>query len=171
VELRRLDELKDEFLANTSHELRTPLNGIIGLADSLIDGVAGPLPPEVEKNLSMIVASGSRLANLINDILDFSKLKNKDLVLNRKAVDVHELVDVVVSLSRPLIKSGSVTLVNDVPKDAPFVYADENRLYQILTNLLGNAVKFTERGAITVSAEKRGRDWMNGSGGHGHGHS
>ena len=156
MELTRLDELKDEFLANTSHELRTPLNGIIGIADSLIDGAAGPLPAEARKNLELIVAGGRRLANLVNDILDFSKLRNKDLVLNKKPVDIHGLTNVVISLYLPLIESGSVTFVNSITENTTFVYADENRLYQIMTNLLDNAVKFTEKGTITVSAEQEG---------------
>ncbi|MCP5011162.1 MAG: hypothetical protein GY942_14370, partial [Aestuariibacter sp.] len=80
--LRQVDKLKDEFLANTSHELRTPLNGITGLAESLIDGVAGEVPAAVKSNLSMIVQSGRRLGHLVGDILDFSKLRHKSLVLD-----------------------------------------------------------------------------------------
>jgi len=78
-ELQRLDQLKDEFLANTSHELRTPLNGIIGIAESLVDGVTGELPEATRNNLAMIVASGRRLSSLVNDILDFAKLRHQTL--------------------------------------------------------------------------------------------
>ena len=80
-ELKQLDQLKDEFLANTSHELRTPLNGIIGIAESLIDGATGDLPQITQANLNLIVSSGRRLANLVNDILDFSKLRHNNLEL------------------------------------------------------------------------------------------
>ncbi|MDG1751474.1 MAG: triple tyrosine motif-containing protein, partial [Thalassotalea sp.] len=103
VRLTRADKLKDEFLANTSHELRTPLNGIIGLAESLIDGVAGQLPENANKNLAMVVASGKRLSHLVNDILDFSKMKNQTLKLNTSGVELHSLTDVVLTVSTPLV--------------------------------------------------------------------
>ncbi|MBI9083181.1 MAG: response regulator [Desulfobacterales bacterium] len=151
-QLQRLDQLKDEFLANTSHELRTPLTGIIGLAESLMDGVAGPLNENAVANLSMIVTSGQRLANLVNDILDFSRLRHRDLILVRRPVDLFATVDVVLAISRPLTEGRTVMLDNRVPADLPSVDADENRLQQILFNLVGNAVKFTETGAVTVSA-------------------
>ncbi|MCP4752363.1 MAG: response regulator, partial [Proteobacteria bacterium] len=154
-ELQRLNNLKDEFLANTSHELRTPLNGIIGIAESLIDGATGPLKSETKTNLAMLASSGKRLANLINDILDFSKLKNKDLALTLKSVDLHALVDVIIALSEPLIKGRPITIHNRIPSGACFVLADENRLQQILYNLIGNAIKFTEQGVINISSEKK----------------
>ncbi len=153
-QLKAVDKLKDEFLANTSHELRTPLNGIIGLAESLIDGVTGELPDKTKSNLAMIVASGKRLSNLINDILDFSKLKNRNLQLHTKAVDIHALTDVVLTLSRPLLGEKSLVLTNAVPNDLPACEADEDRLQQILHNLVGNAIKFTDRGSVVVSAEE-----------------
>ncbi|MCP5026898.1 MAG: hypothetical protein GY929_11505, partial [Actinomycetia bacterium] len=96
--LRQIDKLKDEFLANTSHELRTPLNGITGLAESLLDGVAGEVPAAVKSNLSMIVQSGRRLGHLVGDILDFSKLRHKSLELDLRPLDLRPLVDVVLTL-------------------------------------------------------------------------
>ncbi|MGB5490729.1 MAG: 7TM diverse intracellular signaling domain-containing protein [Woeseiaceae bacterium] len=150
--LRRMDKLKDEFLANTSHELRTPLHGIIGLAESMVDGATGRLGEAARKNLSMIVNSGQRLAALVDDILDFSKMKNRELVLNKKPLDLHVIVDVVLRLSAPLAQVKSLQLINDVNNTVPKVLADEDRLQQILHNLVGNAVKFTETGNVTVSA-------------------
>ena len=156
--LRRMDRLKDEFLANTSHELRTPLQGIIGLAESMLDGAAGRLSEAASRNLSMIVNSGQRLATLVNDILDFSKMRHHELALRRKPVDLRVAVDVVMRLIEPLARSKSLELVNEVPPGAPPVLADEDRLQQILHNLLGNAVKFTETGAVRVRAiEEEGR--------------
>ncbi|MCJ8269901.1 MAG: ATP-binding protein, partial [Psychrosphaera sp.] len=151
-QLKEIDKLKDEFLANTSHELRTPLNGIIGLAESLMDGVAGPLPECANHNLAMVVSSGRRLENLVNDILDFSKLKNHRLTLTKGPVDIYSLVEVVLALSRPLLGKKPVKLINDTYKDLPSVDADENRLMQIMHNLVGNAIKFTDAGSVTVSA-------------------
>ncbi|NQZ82978.1 MAG: response regulator [Colwellia sp.] len=164
IRLTRVDRLKDEFLANTSHELRTPLNGIIGLAESLIDGVAGQLPAEANKNLAMVVASGKRLSNLVNDVLDFSKLKNHSLRLNTQPLDLYSMVDVIIALSTPLIgdkKSGdkNLKLINDIDKDFVAVEADEDRIQQILHNLIGNAIKFTEDGAVTISATQQ-NDWV-----------
>ena len=151
--LIQVDRLKDEFLANTSHELRTPLNGIIGLAESLTDGAAGDLPGKARENLAMIIASGKRLANLVNDILDFSKLRNKGITLHKRPVDVRVLVDVVLTLSRPLIRPKQLQLQNNVPQSLPPVTADEDRLFQILHNLVGNAIKFTEQGTVTITAK------------------
>lgn len=159
LQLKQVDKLKDEFLANTSHELRTPLNGIIGLAESLMDGVTGQLPSRTNANLAMIVASGKRLSNLVNDILDFSKLKNRNLVIYPKPVDLHTMADVVLALSKPLVSGKNaeekdIVLVNNVPHGLPAVMADEDRLQQVLHNLIDNAIKFTECGQVTVSALK-----------------
>lgn len=152
-ELQRLDKLKDEFLANTSHELRTPLNGIIGLAESLIDGVSGPLTRQTKGNLAMIVASGRRLATLVNDILDFSQLRYNRVQIKPQPVGIREVTDVVLTLSRSMARQKDVQLINAVSPHLPFVLADENRLQQILHNLVGNAVKFTDYGMIGVSAQ------------------
>ncbi|WP_353571883.1 response regulator [Candidatus Albibeggiatoa sp. nov. BB20] len=157
--LKELDRLKDDFLSNTSHELRTPINGIIGIAESMLDGVAGKLPPKVIENLSMIVFSGRRLANLVNDILDFSKLKHKSIALQIRPIEVKILVEVVIILSQPLIGKKSIELVNSIEKDI-IVDADENRVQQILHNLIGNAVKFTDEGIIDVSASQFSEGWL-----------
>lgn len=150
--LTQIDKLKDEFLANTSHELRTPLNGIIGLAESLREGVAGEVSPKMKYHLSLIIDSGKRLAGLVNDILDFSQLKNKGITLNKKSIDIKVLVDVVLTLSKPLLVNKTVIFANNIPKSLPAAYADEDRVLQILHNLIGNAAKFTDRGVISVSA-------------------
>jgi two-component system, sensor histidine kinase ChiS len=151
--LRKANQLKDEFLANTSHELRTPLNGIIGIAESLREGVAGQLSDKVKTNLTMIVSSGKRLSALVNDILDFSKLKHKTLQLQLNPVGLREMVDIVLTLSQPLLGNKALKLHNAIGLDLPAVEADENRLQQILYNLIGNAIKFTESGRIEVSAK------------------
>ncbi len=151
-QLRRVDKLKDEFLANTSHELRTPLNGIIGLTESLLEGVAGELPDKVNLNLSMVASSGKRLSSLVNDILDFSKLKTKTLQLNKKPIDIRVLTDIVLKFSEPLIINHKLTLKNNIPKNFQLVDGDPDRLQQILHNLIHNAIKFSEKGEIQVSA-------------------
>ncbi|MEG3844496.1 ATP-binding protein, partial [Microcoleus sp. herbarium14] len=153
TELQRLDQLKDEFLANTSHELRTPLNGIIGIAESLIDGATGQLPDSTNFNLGLISSSGKRLSSLINDILDFSQLKHKTIELQIKSVALREIVSVIITLSQPLVGKKNLQLINSVAPELPAIAADENRLQQILYNLIGNAIKFTESGTVAISAE------------------
>ncbi len=152
-ELYHLDQLKDEFLANTSHELRTPLNGIIGIAESLIDGATGELPTTTQTNLQLIVSSGRRLASLINDILDFSKLRHHHLELKLTPVDLRAITQIVLTLSQPLAQQKNLQFINAIPEDLPNALADENRLQQILHNLIGNAIKFTPSGTIEVSAQ------------------
>jgi signal transduction histidine kinase/ligand-binding sensor domain-containing protein/HPt (histidine-containing phosphotransfer) domain-containing protein/BarA-like signal transduction histidine kinase len=161
LRLTRVDKLKDEFLANTSHELRTPLNGIIGLAESLVDGVAGKLPDKANHDLSMVVASGRRLSNLVNDILDFSKLKNHGLQIQTSPIDINSMIDVVFTLSRPTLKTKDLVLINNIASEFPAVKADEDRLQQILFNIIGNAIKFTEKGTITLSAQLVGNSDSN----------
>ena len=155
IALAKLDRLKNEFLANTSHELRTPLNGIIGLAESLLAGVAGKPNTQVAENLAMIVSSGKRLASLINDLLDFSRLRHKDIRLRKKNISLRTITELVITVSKELVQDKPVRLSNDIPENIPYVVGDEDRIQQILYNLIGNAIKFTERGAVTVSAKVR----------------
>ncbi len=151
--LERLNRLKDEFLANTSHELRTPINGIVGLTESLLDGAAGPLSAEQSNNLSLVTHSGRRLARLIDDILDFSKLKHQALTLRIKPLYLYPLADIVVALSQPLLEEKSIELINRVSPELPPIYGDEDRVQQILHNLVANGIKFTNQGSVTISAE------------------
>ncbi len=151
-ELQRLDKLKDEFLANTSHELRTPLNGIVGLAESMVEGATGELTSLQVENLSLIVSSGQRLNNLINDLLDLSQLKHDKLTLDRKPIRLAELTELVVTLSKPLIGAKYLRIVNTVPYNLPSVFVDENRIQQILLNLIENGIKFSDDGEINISA-------------------
>ena len=150
--LRHLSHLKDEFLINTTHELRTPLNGMSGIIESLLDGVAGELAPQQAKNLMLVMESSYRLADLVNDILDFSQMQLHCLEIQLQPVAVKEITDVVVTVSQMLIASKQVELINLIPIDLPPVKADPNRLQQILYNLIGNAIKFTIKGKIEITA-------------------
>lgn len=154
--LQQVDKIKDEFLANTSHELLTPLNGIIGLAESLLDATDQGVSDPARRSLELIVASGKRLATLVKDILDFSALRNQGLSLHPQPLNLRLLVDLVLPLLQPLVASKRLRLINEVPEDLPAVLADEGRLMQILNNLIDNAVKFTERGVVRVSACRQG---------------
>ncbi len=150
--LLALDRMKDEFLANTSHELRTPLNGIIGLAESIVDGAAGPVGDQVATHLRMLANSGRRLSNLVNDIIDFVKLRHGDLVLQRRSLRMAQVVDEVFASLEPMIDGKPVVLLNTLDPSMPLVLADPGRISQVMQNLIGNAIKFTERGSIVVSA-------------------
>ncbi|MDX1906007.1 MAG: ATP-binding protein [Bacteroidia bacterium] len=153
-ELEQIDKLKDQFLANTSHELRTPLNGIIGIAESLVDGSAQGDPTDWQENLELIISSGRRLSNLVNDILDFSKLRNHDLVLATKALDLRSLTEVVLKINEPSTRGKDIRLINDITPSLPLAWGDEERLEQILHNLIGNAIKFTDKGSVRVHARE-----------------
>lgn len=157
LKLQRADKLKDEFLANTSHELKTPLHGIIGLANSLIQGAAGDLMPVVIKNLQMIIQSGKRLENLVNDILDFYKMKHQELALKISPVDLYTIAEHVIAISTPLAQTKPIQLSHTVSTTLPLIKGDEDRIQQVLFNLIGNAIKFTQKGEINLSAtEKNG---------------
>ncbi|WP_338015853.1 ATP-binding protein [Paenibacillus mesophilus] len=154
--LLTLDGLKDEFMANTSHELRTPLHGIVNIAESLLAGAGGALNGKQANDLSMIVSTGKRLTLLINDILDFSRLKNGDIVLQRRAVDLKAVAASVLEVIGRMTGKKEIRFVQQWPDRLPLLDTDENRLQQILFNLLGNAVKFTSQGEIRIYAETAG---------------
>ncbi|MDG0811192.1 hybrid sensor histidine kinase/response regulator [Cohnella rhizosphaerae] len=150
--LSAADKLKDEFLANTSHEFKSPLNGIINISQSLIEGARGPLGREQSEDLQLVRDIGRRLTILVNDILDYSRMKHRDLVLHIAPVDLSAVVGAVIGLYGYAIKSKPLLLDNRIAPAEFFVLADENRLYQIIRNLIDNAVKYTERGSVTVTA-------------------
>lgn len=126
-ELKRLEKLKDEFLANTSHELRTPLNSIVGISESLIDGATGTLSTQTSANLAMIANSGRRLFNLVSDLLDFSQILNEKLTLRLKSVGLREIVEIILVLCRPLVGNKDLQLVNAIARSTPPIRADEDR--------------------------------------------
>ncbi len=152
-ELMKMDRLKDEFLANTSHELRTPLNGIIGITESLLDGTLGELTDAQKRNSHMISTSARRLSNLVNDILDFSRIKNGELQIRAECVDIHSVTDQVITLNRHQALANGIALENAVDPASPAVTGDENRVEQVLHNLVGNAIKFTAQGGVRVTAD------------------
>src|SRR5699024_8405488 len=151
--LRETNKLKDEFLSITSHELQTPLNGIIGLAETMRAGAVGTVNPKMDAHLTMIMKSGERLSHLIHDILDYTNLKNEQMKMELGPVRLYEITNIVLTVCQPLIKDKPIQLVNKIERSSNLtVLADENRLQQILYNLVGNAIKFTEEGTISISA-------------------
>ncbi|NEW06527.1 response regulator [Paenibacillus sp. SYP-B3998] len=151
-QLQQLNARKDEFLTRTSHELRTPLHGMIGIAESIVDRVNGD-PKAIRKDLQLIISSGQRLSRLVNDILDFHQLKHNELDLSRKSVDMQKLVDVVFQQLYVLTRGKDVELENRLEADLSFAYVDEDRMFQVMHNIIGNAIKFTPSGSIVVSGK------------------
>jgi signal transduction histidine kinase/CheY-like chemotaxis protein len=147
-------EAKSRFLATVSHEVRTPLNGILGMAD-LLSGT--PLSAEQKSYLDSIRTSGQALASLIDEILDFSRIEAGRLELERKPFDLHGLVEGVVELLAPRAQGKGLEIASSIAADAPQqVAGDAQRLRQVLLNLAGNAVKFTETGGVGVRVTRDG---------------
>ncbi|HET6315951.1 MAG TPA: response regulator, partial [Chloroflexota bacterium] len=145
--LREADRLKDEFMAVVSHELRTPLTAVTGYADILLRKLAGPLTERQEHQVTGIRDAARRLLSLINDLLDVSKLEAGTLDLHLAAVDPRAAIDRAVVGTRVIAATKGVQLaVGDSPDDLPPVLADDERLQQMLSNLLVNAIKFTPQG-------------------------
>lgn len=150
--LERADAMKNEFIANVSHELRTPLSGIIGLLDMVIPNVREKVEERDLRNLEIVRSSGKRLTTLVNDIIDISAINRDYLDLTRKPVDVRGIAEMVIVMCNPLIGDKPVELVLDMPEGLPLIDADEDRLQQIIFNLISNAIKFTFEGEIRVTA-------------------
>ncbi|CAH1210455.1 Sensor histidine kinase RcsC [Paenibacillus auburnensis] len=148
-----LDGLKDDFMAATSRELRSPLQGIVNIAQTLAEGAAGPLNAQQNGQLSMVASTGKRLSALINDMSDFAKLNHGDLFLQRQAVDLRSVASSVVEVTRHVTGNPGLSFRLNLPEELPLIETDEQRLAQILFNLLENAVNNTQTGVITVSAE------------------
>ncbi|MCI4670066.1 MAG: response regulator [Bacteroidia bacterium] len=150
--LKALDLLKDQFLANTSHELRTPLNGIIGLSEGVYDRTQNLGDKE---DLELIISSGKRLHYLVDDLLDFSKLKKGEFDIHKVPINLKSVVDLICRMSKPIVDQKKLYLINDIPENIPAVMADMHRIQQVLYNLIGNAIKFTENGGIRIFSEKQ----------------
>ncbi len=151
VKLQEQDKAKDLFLTNTSHEFRTPLNGIIHMTQAVLEEPAGSMTPQQQEKLSLVVSVAQRLSLLVTDILDFEKIKNNEISLALKPVDLHTAIDSVLDVFRHINQNSQVFLTNQATNGLPPVMADENRLRQVLYNLIGNAFKFTANGEISVT--------------------
>jgi len=147
------DRIKSAFLATMSHELRTPLNSIIGFTGIVLQELAGPLNEEQRKQLEMVRDSARHLLALINDVLDISKIEAGQLKVNSEPFDLGSSIEKVTGIVAPLAKRKGLTLrAGPVPELGEMV-SDPRRVEQILLNLLNNAIKFTDRGAITLTTE------------------
>ncbi len=158
VELQRANQVKAEFLANMSHELRTPLNSILGFSQLLLEGDGGALTGDQRQDVDIIAQNGQHLLALINDLLDISKLEAGKAQLHRGEVEVEPLISECVDSVSSLAKTKKLDLTASVSAEVGRVFADGPKLKQVLLNLLGNAIKFTETGGVRVTAERQGAE-------------
>lgn len=150
-QLKEIDRLKSEFLATMSHELRTPLNSIIGFTGILLQQLPGPLNEEQHKQLTMVYASGKHLLGLISDLLDLSRIESGKVEIERQAVSLEEVVAEVCNTVAPLARQKKLQLKTECPATLPVIVSDRKRIFQVLLNLAGNAVKFTDHGEVKIT--------------------
>jgi len=143
---------KSQFLANMSHELRTPLNAILGYTELLQDGIYGQIPEKAQETMQRVDRSGRHLLALINDVLDLSKIEAGQLTLSLGDYSLKEVVQTVVTAMEPLVTEKKLALTVTLAPDLPVGRGDDRRLSQVLLNLVGNAVKFTDAGEVRVAA-------------------
>jgi signal transduction histidine kinase len=141
---------KSQFLANMSHELRTPLNAILGYTELILDNIYGEVPEKVRDVLKRLEKSGHHLLGLINDVLDLSKIEAGQVTLSLTDYSMREVVQTVVTALESLAAEKNLALKVTVPLDLPPTRGDERRMTQVLLNLVGNAIKFTEVGEVRV---------------------
>ncbi len=152
--LEKLEHLKSEFISIVSHELRTPLTSIKNSLDIMLSGKCGEVTQAFDKFLTMAKRNSQRLSGIINDLLDLSKIEAGKMDYHFKNMDINSVIEYVKSTLSVLVKDKGLTLITDETANLPEVYADSQRLEQVLTNLVSNAVKFTPEGkSITVKSE------------------
>ena len=149
-QLAEASQHKSQFLANMSHELRTPLNAIIGYTELMIDGIYGETPEKAHAVLKRVESNGRHLLGLINDVLDFSKIEAGQLKLAIAEYSMKDVVHNVYSAVEPLAAKKNLDFKVDVPPNMPAGHGDERKLTQVLLNLVGNAIKFTDAGEVTI---------------------
>jgi signal transduction histidine kinase len=152
-ELAVANEHKSQFFATMSHELRTPLNGMLGFTELLLDGLYGGLPEKALEVLGRVLNDGKHLLGLINDVLDISKIDAGQLTLSLSDYSMPALVENVVASTASLARAKSLEVKTDVPSGLPIAYGDERRITQVLLNVVGNAIKFTDSGSVVIRAK------------------
>jgi signal transduction histidine kinase len=141
---------KSQFLANMSHELRTPLNAVLGYTELILDNIYGEAPEQMRAVLGRVQANGKHLLGLINDVLDLSKIEAGQLVLSLNDYSIKDMVHGVYVAVEPLASSKKLAFTVELPPDLPVARGDDRRLTQVLLNLVGNAIKFTDHGEVAI---------------------
>jgi signal transduction histidine kinase len=155
-ELELASQHKSQFLANMSHELRTPLNAVLGYTELMQDGIYGELPEKAAGVLDRVQTNGKHLLGLINSVLDLSKIEAGQLKLDIVEYGLPGMIEAVVVATESLATEKKLSVESEISGDLPRGRGDERRLTQVLLNLVGNAIKFTDKGTITVGAREIG---------------
>ena len=155
-QLARASQAKSEFLANMSHELRTPMNAILGFTEMILDDIYGEVPPEVRGPIQDVRTCGQQLLRLINDVLDLSKIEAGRMELSLTDYSVQEVVETARTSLRSLAEEKGLKFTANVQSDIPLAFGDGKRITQCLTNLVGNALKFTKQGGVEIGARLEG---------------
>ncbi|MED2255040.1 ATP-binding protein [Brevibacillus parabrevis] len=155
-QLKKADKQKDQFLAHTSHELRTPLHGIMNIAETVVMSERHVMGSRSTQDMELLITISRRMSHLLDDLLDVVRLQDKHIVLDKKPLRIQAVTSGVISMLAYMAEGRPIQLQMEVPDSTPPILADEKRLVQILFNLIHNALKFTEQGAITVFAEAVG---------------
>ena len=155
-QLKKLDNLKDEFISTVSHELRTPLTTIKELVSQVLDGVHGEINPDQRKYLNLCADDVIRLKHIIDDLLDISRIESGRIDVRKERVDVAGMIKrLSIAFSSQAVKKG-LQIKTRIEKEPQYAYADEVKIYQVFTNLIGNSLKFTESGRIELSVCEKG---------------
>jgi signal transduction histidine kinase len=151
-QLRQATELKSRFLAYMSHEFRTPISSIRSIARLLMDRVDGPLTGEQERQVGFIQQQATEFAEMIDDLLDLAKVEAGRVEISAEWFEMVDLFHALRGMFKPVLTNPDVTLIFEEPRDIPKLYTDDRKLSQILRNFISNALKFTPKGEVRVSA-------------------
>lgn len=153
--LKELDKLKDEFVSLASHELRTPMTAIKGSLSTILEGYAGTISPESREFLTAAYNENDRLIRLVNNLLNISRIEAGRFTFNLTKLNINMLIDEVIKNLGMAAQEKNLYLKYEGEKNLPLVYADEDKVKEVLINLIGNALKFTHKGGITVKTETK----------------
>ncbi|HWE01954.1 MAG TPA: ATP-binding protein [Tepidisphaeraceae bacterium] len=151
-QLQQASELKSRFLSYMSHEFRTPLGSIRSLARILLDRMDGPLTGEQEKQITFMRTAAEELTEMVNDLLDLAKIEAGRITISPAWFEMVDLFAALRGMFKPILINEAVSLIFEEPVDLPRVYTDDNKLSQILRNFISNAMKFTQRGEVRITA-------------------
>lgn len=157
-ELRQATELKSRFLAYMSHEFRTPIGSVLSIARLLLDRVDGPLTEEQEKQVRFIQTTSVEFSEMVNDLLDLAKVEAGRIDISPDWFEMVDLFSALRGMFKPVLTNSDIVLVFEEPEGVPKVFSDDHKLAQILRNFVSNALKFTSKGEIRVSARRTADD-------------
>ena len=153
LSLQREVQWKDEFLARASHELRNPLHSMLNISQMLIDNEAKQSMENSKKNLETLLSAGRRMSVILDDLIDREQMDSEQLRLEKKEIELLPVVEMVFDMLKFMKEEKRIVLKHSIAKDFPLLSADENRLFQVLFNLVHNALKFSDGGNITITAK------------------